>query len=172
MSWLRIRLHQPRPEGAEARLALGRDLEIVRMFGGNTSHPLPPLTMAEVGRWLKDLRRHLHAWIVEHEGRLIEEARLDRLETSMTRGRVSRWASTIPQSSESAGPETVRLVLTHAFEVLKLHRVDLRVLAYNDRAQSCGLVIKGRGREAALAAGARHDDVIMGILAPEFRAKR
>ena len=51
-----------------------------------------------------------------------------------------------------------------------LHRIDLRVLAYNTRATRCylraGFVEEGREREAALVDGTWHDDVIMGILEP------
>jgi RimJ/RimL family protein N-acetyltransferase len=72
------------------------------------------------------------------------------------------------------GTEATRLVLRHAFNDLGLHRVGLRVLAYNHRAirsyEKCGFVIEGREREAALVDGAWHDDVLMGALAP-FRAE-
>src|ERR687893_200076 len=45
------------------------------------------------------------------------------------------------------GTEMTRLVLGYAFEVMKLHRVSLRVLAYNHRAiasyEKCGFVREG-----------------------------
>jgi RimJ/RimL family protein N-acetyltransferase len=70
------------------------------------------------------------------------------------------------------GCEAIRLVLLYAFEVLNLHRVSVRAVAYNARAlrayQKCGFVEEGREREAALVDGKWHDDVIMGILSPEF----
>ena len=47
------------------------------------------------------------------------------------------------------------------------------VVAYNTRAlrayAKCGFVIEGREREAAFVDGQWHDDVLMGILEPEFR---
>jgi RimJ/RimL family protein N-acetyltransferase len=53
-----------------------------------------------------------------------------------------------------------------------LHRVSVRVLAYNKRAirsyQKCGFVIEGREREAGPVNGQWHDDVIMGLLDREF----
>jgi RimJ/RimL family protein N-acetyltransferase len=70
------------------------------------------------------------------------------------------------------GCEAIRLVLLYAFEVLNLHRVSVRAVAYNARAlrayQKCGFVEEGREREAALVDGKWHDPVIMGILSPEF----
>lgn len=69
------------------------------------------------------------------------------------------------------GRETVRLILAHAFGALGLHRVSLRVVAYNTRAircyLACGFVEEGREREAALVGGERHDDIMMGILSRE-----
>lgn len=67
-----------------------------------------------------------------------------------------------------------RLVLRYAFEDLGLHRVDLRVLEYNDRAiavyEKCGFVREGVERESANVAGKWHSDLIMGILEHEYRA--
>ena len=61
-----------------------------------------------------------------------------------------------------------RLVLQYGFEVVGLHRIDLRVLAYNERAiacyRRCGFVEEGRERDAALIDGEWHDDVIMAVL--------
>ena len=62
--------------------------------------------------------------------------------------------------------------MRHAFDDLGLRRVDLRVLAYNERAircyLSCGFVEEGRERESALVDGERYDDLIMGVLAHEY----
>jgi RimJ/RimL family protein N-acetyltransferase len=55
---------------------------------------------------------------------------------------------------------------------LGLHRVSVRVVAYNERAiqayKKCGFRIEGREREAALVDGVWHDDVIMGVLESEY----
>ena len=60
----------------------------------------------------------------------------------------------------------------YAFDVLKLHRISVRVLEYDARAiltyKKCGLVVEGRERQSALVDGTWHDDVIMGILDGEF----
>jgi RimJ/RimL family protein N-acetyltransferase len=69
---------------------------------------------------------------------------------------------------QGLGKEATRLVLTHAFGPAALHRVDLRVLAYNTRAiscyRACGFLEEGRERQAALVDGTWHDFVIMSIL--------
>ena len=70
------------------------------------------------------------------------------------------------------GAESLRLVLRHAFGTLGMHRVDLRVLDFNDRAiaayRACGFVEEGRERESCWVEGRWHDDVIMGVLDREF----
>ena len=74
------------------------------------------------------------------------------------------------------GTQATRLVLAHAFGSMNLHRVDLRVLAFNDGAiasyRKCGFVQEGRERDSCWFHGQWHDDVIMGVLATEFPGPR
>lgn len=66
----------------------------------------------------------------------------------------------------------MRLALAHAFDTLGVHRISVRVLAYNTRAirayEKCGFMEEGRERESAWVDGAWHDDVMMGILEGEM----
>jgi hypothetical protein len=73
-----VRLRPIGPGDAAARLALGQHAEIVRMFGGDTKGLAPP-TEAAARAWCERLAAHPHAWGIEEEGRLIGEARLDRV---------------------------------------------------------------------------------------------
>lgn len=70
------------------------------------------------------------------------------------------------------GAEATGLVLRHAFTTMGLHRVDLRVLAFNTGAiasyRRCGFREEGRMRETALIDGTWHDDIIMSVLASDF----
>ncbi len=168
----RVVLRPPRPEDAAGRLALGRDPEIVHMFGADPVS-LPPLTEAAAVRWMAGLTTHPHAWVVEHEGRLLGEARLDGMDPHDARARLAIGLYDPAKLGMGLGREAVCLVLAHAFGPLGLHRVSLRVVAYNTRAircyLACGFVVEGREREAALIGKERHDDVMMGVLAREFR---
>lgn len=69
------------------------------------------------------------------------------------------------------GKETTRLVLDYAFRQLGLHRIDVRVLEYNERAircyEKCGFVRERIERESAWVNGQWHNDLIMGILEHE-----
>ena len=60
-------------------------------------------------------------------------------------------------------------------ERIGLHRVGLSVFEFNVRAvrsyEKAGFTIEGRHREAIVRDGERHDELTMGILATEWRAR-
>jgi RimJ/RimL family protein N-acetyltransferase len=74
------------------------------------------------------------------------------------------------------GTEATELMLWLAFERIGLHRVALSVFAFNKRAihsyQKVGFKIEGRDREAIVRDGNRWDELRMGILAAEWRARQ
>lgn len=74
------------------------------------------------------------------------------------------------------GTDATRLMLGHAFETLRLHRVALAVFEFNERAirsyRSCGFVVEGRAREAIWRDGRWWDEITMSILEPEWQAWR
>ncbi len=117
---------------------------------------------------------HPLCWAVEVEGRLLGEARLDGLNLQDSRARLATGLYDVSQLGKGLGREMIRLVLSHAFETIGLHRVDLRVLAFNERAmrcyRACGFVEEGRERESARIGDVWHDDIIMGILSEEYQA--
>ena len=71
------------------------------------------------------------------------------------------------------GTQATGLVLDFAFGALGLYRVSLDVVAYNPRArrayEKCGFVVEGVLREAIRWAGARHDNLVMAVLATDPR---
>ncbi len=166
-----VTLRQPREGDAADRLALGDDPGIMRMFGVDPA-ALPPLDEARTARWVQGLADHPCAWVVEHAGRLLGEARLDAIHAGDGRAQLAVGLYDSTKLGLGLGRQTVRLVLHHAFDALRLHRVGLRVIAYNTRAlrcyTACGFRLEGREREAALVGQERHDDLLMGILAHEF----
>lgn len=71
------------------------------------------------------------------------------------------------------GSEATRLMLRHAFDDLDLHRVELEVYAFNERAihvyAGAGFTVEGVRRDALRWEGAYHDAVVMSVLAPEWK---
>jgi RimJ/RimL family protein N-acetyltransferase len=166
----RVTLRKATANDVDARLALGRDPDIFEMFGASRD-AITPLIREHAAASVQRLIEHPHAWVIEH-GKLIGEARLDRVDRQDRRASFAIGILDPGALGRGLGTEAAQLVLGYAFGELKLHRVSVRVLAYNERAirsyQKCGFVVEGREREAAFVNGQWHDDVIMGLLEQEF----
>ncbi|KAB0566133.1 GNAT family N-acetyltransferase [Brucella pituitosa] len=166
-----LRLRQASVEDVEARLSLGNHAEIIEMFGVSRGLQLP-LTRDGATRWVQRLIDHPHAWVIEIHGRLIGEIRLDNVDLHDRRASMAVGILDPQLLGKGLGSEAILLLLRHAFADLQLHRIGIRVLAYNQRAirayKKCGFVIEGREREAAFVNGTWHDDVMMGLLEHEF----
>lgn len=71
------------------------------------------------------------------------------------------------------GTEALRLMLDYAFGILQLHRVELNVYAFNERAahvyERAGFKIEGRQRDALFYDHKYHDSILMSILEDEYR---
>ncbi|MEU9120868.1 GNAT family protein [Streptomyces sp. NPDC048506] len=79
-----------------------------------------------------------------------------------------RIALAAEATGRGIGTEAIRLLLDYAFDRVRLHRVQLEVFAFNDRArrayEKCGFEVEGRMREALFWDGAWHDVVVMAAL--------
>jgi RimJ/RimL family protein N-acetyltransferase len=76
--------------------------------------------------------------------------------------------------SKGYGTESMRLILSFAFQHLNLNRVELDTFDFNERAQKCYLKVGfkevGRRRKAQFIDGEYHDDVIMDTMRDEWSA--
>jgi RimJ/RimL family protein N-acetyltransferase len=72
------------------------------------------------------------------------------------------------------GSEAMRLMLDYGFGILNLHRIELNVFSYNERAirayEKLGFTKEGVQREALYYDHKYHDSIIMSILEDEYRA--
>ncbi len=143
------------------------------MYGGSQKN-VQPMTLGEAAQWVQRLLAHPCAWIIE-TSKLIGHARLDNIDEHDRRASLAIGIDDSSSLGKGLGSEAIGLVLEYAFDSRKLHRVSLRVLDYNTRAirayQKCGFVIEGRERQAAFVDGEWVDDLIMGILEPDFRRR-
>lgn len=166
-----LKLSAPCGTDADARVALGTDPEIAEMFGIGRDN-LRPLTKEDAARWVKSLSEHPYAWAIENQGSLIGEIRLDRVDLQDRRASMAIGIYDKASLGRGLGSQAIRLVLEHAFLTMRLHRIGIRVLAYNKRAirayEKCGFIVEGCEREAALVNGTWHDDIMMGLLEHEF----
>ncbi len=83
-----VRLRRPRASDAKARAALGVSARIVRMYGA-IADSAPTLPLPDATRWLKRLQRHPCAWVIEADGALAGEARLDNINPDDRRARLA-----------------------------------------------------------------------------------
>jgi ribosomal-protein-alanine N-acetyltransferase len=171
----RVVLRPARSDDVEDRRLLGTDPEIQRMYGAvpvsEEWKPIDEPAARTLVDWVREDPNPLH-WVVEHGGRFLGTARLRDVQLMDERARYAVGLEDRSLLGQGLGTEVTRLVLAYGFEQVGLHRIDLRVLAYNLRAiacyRRCGFVEEGRERDAALVGTERHDDVIMSILRPDW----
>lgn len=172
----RVLLRELRESDRVARQQLGQHPEITRNWG-RVVPEVQTLTDAEAQDWYQANvdKDNPYYWIIECEQRMVGTAHLFNLNFGDLRARYAISILDTALLGRGIGRETTELVLDHAFTVLGLHRVDLRVLAFNARAiacyRKCGFVVEGHERETALIDGVWHDDVIMSVLEHEHRRR-
>jgi [ribosomal protein S5]-alanine N-acetyltransferase len=160
----------------EGRQRLGRDPEIQRGFGANPSYDeWQPMDDTAAQAWYDQQLGYdgPFVWAAEIDGRLVGTCRLRSvgLDLADERARYSIGILDRDLLGQGLGAEITNGVLDYAFNTVGFHRIDLRVLASNQRAvacyQKCGFVIEGRERESAKIGDRREDDLLMGVLASE-----
>lgn len=171
----RIQLRETKESDIDDRLVFGRPLEFAYMCGGNREETVEFPERAEWVAWQENSSRRSDdaiEWIIEYQEKCIGAAGLHHISFTDNSAvfAIGIW---VPQYySRGIGTEACRLVLHYAFEELKLHRVELKVLDYNERAikcyRKCGFQVDGVLRENALIEGAYHSDIVMSILEKEY----
>lgn len=77
--------------------------------------------------------------------------------------------------SKGYGSEALLLMLDYGFGILNLHRIELNVFAYNERAirayEKLGFQREGVQRQALYYDHRYHDSILMSMLAGEYREK-
>jgi len=172
----RVTLRAFRDDDGAARQRHGWHHEIERGYGSDRASG--PMGADEVRSWHEDLARRAAAgatcWAVEAHGDLAGAVFLFDVREDGRKARLAIGMYSPRFLGRGLGTEAIRLVLGYAFGTLGMHRVDLKVLADNDRAvaayRACGFVVEGRERESCFVDGAWHDDLVMGVLDREFAA--
>jgi len=142
------------------------------MFGGDPQQ-FRPLTEDAAKSWVESQINERFAWIIECDQRLIGSLRLHSVNHADARAVLAIGILDEASLGQGLGVEAIRLVASHAFGPMGLHRLSLRVLAFNTRAiaayRKAGSVEEGRARETAPIDGVWHDDVSMGLRSSEVR---
>jgi RimJ/RimL family protein N-acetyltransferase len=150
--------------------------ELRHMYGGSrhaTDQPTVESRQRMIERIVKGGEHH---FAIETDGRYIGFAALKL--TDEEEGNASyRIGIESPEYwSRGYGTEVTRLMLRYAFETLELHRVHLRVTAYNVRARRCyekaGFRVEGVLRKSFQVDREWQNDVLMAILREEWEQRR
>jgi RimJ/RimL family protein N-acetyltransferase len=168
----RVLLRGLREGDAVDRRRCGYDAEFERMLG-HDAPASPDMTEDAAQGWLRGRRGMPICWAIEQGGRCIGTVGF------VNMSRRSAWATLAVeifdtgQWSRGLGGESSRLALRHAFETLRMYRVELQVLSYNRRAirayEKCGFVGEGVVRECRRVDGVWIDDLRMSVLDREYR---
>lgn len=171
LSSKRITLRAPVQSDGDQRFGLGNTIEIHRMFGGDPDN-FKPITRDQAASWIENQMAEDYSWVIEHNARMIGSVRLHSLNLVDQRASLAIGILDLSLLGKGLGSEAMNLLVSHAFSAMKLHRLTLRVLSFNERAiaayKKIGFVHEGLERQSARIGDNWHDDVIMGLLAPEY----
>ncbi|MEO0403077.1 MAG: GNAT family protein [Pseudomonadota bacterium] len=163
----KVTLRMAVPQDVEARFALGNTPEIQAMFGADPSQ-VREMTHEAAEAWVNAQINEANAWVIEVNDALIGAIRLHSINHADKRAQIAIGILDPAALGRGYGSEAMRLLATHAFDTLGLHRLGCRVLAFNDRAVAAylkvGFVEEGRERESALIGSNWRDDLILGLL--------
>jgi RimJ/RimL family protein N-acetyltransferase len=171
----RLVLRRPVASDIADRHAIGRDPDIYRMLGADT-RVLAPLTEEQAKAWVENIASHPAAWVIEFQGRAIGEILIDNFVEADKRAGLIIGILDPAALGKGLGTEAIKAIAEFTFDTLGLHKLSMRVLAFNIRAirayERVGFIREGLERESALIGGTWHDDVIVGLLKRDFDALR
>ncbi len=169
---VKVRLRMPQQADVAAHAGRPVSEEIHRMYGGQPGQ-MPGRSEKLSQGWLDWLIAHPYARIIEVDGHAAGEIRLHSLSEHDRSARLAIGLFSEDLLGQGIGRTAVREALDHAFGPMRLHRIDLKVLAYNARAiacyRACSFVHEGTLRDAVKIGDRWHDEWIMAVLASEYR---
>ena len=167
----RVTLRAAQADDVDARFALGNTPEIQAMFGADPKQ-VRDITREAAQAWVDSQMAEPHGWIIEVAGKLIGSVRIHSVNHADQRAQIAIGILDSQALGQGYGTEAMRLLAAYAFDVMGLHRLGCRVLAFNERATAAyvkvGFVQEGRERESACIGDQWHDDLIMGLLAQDL----
>ncbi|MER5636765.1 GNAT family protein [Kitasatospora sp. NPDC002227] len=170
----RVRLRELRESDLPHLVSWWQEADLAVQQLTSPIHPQPAEQLAEMFRtWSRNTGADLGLCVVGRESdELLGHVTLY---GATPKDRCATLAVIIgpPHQDKGLGTDAVRTTLRYGFEELGLHRIELTVNGYNDRAQvayaKAGFTEEGRRREAVFRSGRFHDQVLMSILAHEWQ---
>ena len=138
--------------------------------------PAYPKTEEALTQWLEDMRKATDAFLFAvrtlDNDELIGYVELDGILWTHRVSGVSIAIGEVKYREKGYGYEVMQLVLQFAFDELNLHRIQLTVFSYNERAialyEKLGFQREGVHREHLQRDGKRYDMYLYGLLRSEW----
>lgn len=166
-----VRLRPLVASDADVMFASLDDAETMRLTGTRRAFTLEQVRAWCAGLETADDRVDL-AITSREDGAYLGEVVLNEIEPLDRRASFRIALAGMRHVGRGYGGEAARLLLGHAFDVLRLHRVELEVYAFNSRAlhvyEKLGFRREGIRRDALWQDGAFHDAIQMGMLEGEL----
>jgi RimJ/RimL family protein N-acetyltransferase len=151
------------------------DPSFARMFD---ARPAAPRTAGTLESWLEDYSRSTNGFLFAirplQSDELLGITELEGILWPHQHAWLSIAIGEPAHQGQGYGTEAIGLTLQFAFQELNLHRVQLTVFSYNQRAiavyERLGFRREGVYREHLQRDGARHDMFLYGMLRPEWLA--
>ena len=148
--------------------------EFLRLFD---AFPAYPKTETALAQWLEDTHKATDAFLFAvrslDSDDLIGYVELDKILWTHQVSGVSIAIGEAKHRGKGYGYEVMQLVLQFAFDELNLHRIQLTVFSYNERAialyEKLGFHREGVYREHLQRDGRRYDMYLYGLLRSEWK---
>ena len=172
----RVKLTSIKAHDIDEIISWDEDPEFLRNLHSGPSYPRPEV--AQRDWWNERLKTkddyHLAIRLIDRE-KIIGTFHIVEIEWSNQAGWFSIGIGAETARGKGYGTEALALGLDFAFNSLNLYRLALSVFAYNETAirlyKRLGFTLEGTQREYLVRDGQRHDMLIFGMLAHEWRER-
>ena len=153
-----------------------KDSEVTKFLA---IYDVAPPTLKEEREWIRKVNkaegRQIRFAIDTIDGQHIGSTVLSKISSVHKRAMFGIFIGDKKYWGQGYGTEACRLIVEYGFRKLKLHRIELELIAYNIRAQKSyqkvGFRVEGKLRDHYFRGGDWHDQIVMGLLREEYLRK-
>jgi RimJ/RimL family protein N-acetyltransferase len=172
----RVRLTALRLDDLSTIARWYEDADFARLFD---ARPAAPKTAGALESWLEEYSRSTNCYLFAvrplESDELLGFVELESIMWVHQHAWLSIAIGDAANQGQGYGTEALQMLLQFAFQELNLHRVQLTVFRYNQRAialyEKVGFQREGIYREHLQRDGVRYDMFLYGILRPEWLAR-
>jgi len=135
------------------------------------------VTLDRQREWLTRMvkSRHDRVFVIEHEGRMVGTCGLHEIDWEGQNARLGAILFSKDSRGQSIGSGAIRLLISHGFEILNLHKLYVKVFAENTASvitdAHLGFQFEARLRQQYRLRGEFHDMVVMSMFSHEWKGR-